>query len=934
MCEIIDEDALPQDRSFFAFTALLPEVPKADLEDKFNTCAENSTVSFCGRFSNGQRSVLFTLQRVPQSGSIFFELQSDSGDKERESAERLRSQQQVIESLLLLSFQKISLREQLSLALSEILAIPWLPLTAKGAVFLKENGEEKLSLTAQQNMPHEVQELCREVEFGQCLCGRAAQEKKFIFASELTQELRIRFENMENHSHYVVPILLEEELLGVLLLYAEAGYESNEDEKSFLVALANSLAHLIDRRLSEQRLAKSEADLARAQKIAHLGHWEWDIVKGTLHWSDEIFDIFGLPHDPGGVTYENFLHGVHPDDQERVQEAVKQALDKNEDYSINHRVIRPSGEIRVVHEEGELRSGSDGAPLWMFGTIQDITQLKQTEEQLLLAGQVFDSSIEGISITDADGVIRMINPAFSHITGYSAEEAIGHKPSILKSDRHESEFYETMWGELLEKGRWQGEIWNRRKSGEVYPEWLTITAIKDERGEVFNYVAVFHDMSEIRSYEEQLHFQAYHDALTGLPNRTLMLDRLQVAVSHSQRSAERVAVLVVDLDNFKHINDSFGHTIGDVMLQQVGERIKKCVAEDVTVARLGGDDFAVLFEELVDEKEAVLLAEKVIEAFSAPFNLAVYESFITVSVGVTFFPEDGKEPDTLLKNAELAMYRAKEEGKNKYQLFTKTMNAQVVHRLSLENSLRKALEREEFLVYYQPKVGLGDGGIIGTEALIRWQSRTGRLVSPLEFIPLAEETGLIVPLGAWVLEESCRQAKKWLATKEIVVSVNLSPGQFRQKQLLSTIESVLNRTGLPPANLELEITEGVVMANEEAALSLLHSLKEIGVKLALDDFGTGYSSLHYLRKLPFDTLKIDRSFVRDIPEDADSIAIVSTILSLAHHMELNVVAEGVENEAQLTFLRNHDCQEMQGYFYSPPVPEAEFFKLLQEDKRI
>ncbi|MHB8989405.1 MAG: EAL domain-containing protein [Desulfobulbia bacterium] len=851
----------------------------------------------------------------------------------QDNLQQLRRQQEIVENLLRISFNDTSLAAQLSTALDLIVEIPWLPLTAKGGIFLADATKPKsLTLFVHKNMAPSLLQHCGSIAFGECLCGKAAEEQRFIFAPHLPKEEVFRYAGMEDQSHYIVPIVRENHLLGVLMLYAEAGYAGGENERKFLETVANTLALLIERQQGADRLLASEANLAKAQQIAQLGYWDWHINDNLLFWSEEVYRIFGLPPEETQPLYEKFLSQVHPDDLRKVQEAVQVSLANKTPYSINHRIIREDGALREVHEEGEVEYDAHGGPLRMFGIIQDITELKKTEKQMTLAAKVFDSSIEGITITDAQGIIQTVNRAFSHITGYSPEEAVGRTPSILKSDRHDPEFYRVMWSTLLAEGKWEGEIWNRRKNGEVYPERLTITAITDEYGQVSHHVAVFHDMSEIRSYEEQLHFHAYHDALTGLPNRLLMLDRFSVALAQAQRVHKQVAVLVLDLDNFKHINDSLGHNIGDVLLQQVAQRLKEGIGGEHTVGRLGGDDFAILIEQCEDEQDAVRMAEKTIGLFAKPFNLAIYETFVTVTIGITFFPADGNDADTLLKNAELAMYRAKEEGKNKYQLFTSAMNAKVVHRLSLENSLRKALERNEFLVYYQPKVATATGRIVGMEALVRWQSKDGRLISPLDFIPLAEETGLVIPLGEYVLRQACRDTKHWLEkNKALVVSVNLSPRQFMQENLVQTITNILLETGLPPSRLELEVTEGAVMFNEQAALATLFELKEAGIRLALDDFGTGYSSLHFLRKLPLNTLKIDRSFIKELPAEPNSAAIASTIIALAQALHFDVVAEGVENAAQLDFLGRLNCTEIQGYLFSPPVTGPAFAELLNKD---
>ncbi len=849
-----------------------------------------------------------------------------------EELQRRRQQENIIEQLLRVGFQDFSLESQLSAALDAIVSLPWLHFLPRGGIFLVSKTEpETLELCVQKNMAESLLKHCRKIHFGECLCGKAARDRETICTPTLPREDQHRYECSEELSHYLVPIIHLEKLFGVLMLYGDTGHTCDELQRSFLQTVADTLALLIMRQETEDRLRRSEASLLKAQQIAGLGYWEWQVVEDRLSWSEGAYRLFAwVPgHEPS--SYAAFLESVYPEDRQRFQGAVDHALMTKCGLNFQHRLIHQDGTLQEVHEEGELECDAGGVPVRMFGTVQDITLRKHSEKQLVLATRVFESSIEGIIIADADGVIQSVNKAFTQITGYSQEEVIGTKPSILKSDRHDPAFYQAMWSLLLETGKWEGEIWNRRKNGEVYPEYLTITAVVDEYDQLSHYVAVFHDLSDIHGYKEQIHFHAYHDALTSLPNRLLLLDRLKVAMRHAQRLTKYAAVLCLDLDNFKHVNDCLGHMAGDILLQQVAERLKLCVAADSTVARLGGDDFAIIVEQCDDIKDVVLIAEKILEQFVTPFNLTSYETFITVSIGITCFPNDGSDAEILLKNAELAMYRAKNEGKNKYQLFAKTMNARLIHRLSLENNLRKAVDRNEFLVYYQPKVSASSGEIVGVEALVRWQKRDGQLISPLDFIPLAEETGLIVPIGAFVLRQACLDTGKWLKlNKKLSVSVNLSARQFMQEGLVSEIGRILDETGFPASNLELEVTESVVMGNEQAAIEQLQELKGLGLHLGLDDFGTGYSSLQYLRKMPIDTLKIDRSFIKDLPDNAESSAIAIAIISLSQALKLELVVEGVENHAQLQFLCQQDCQEIQiqGYLFSPPVPAAAFSDLL------
>ena len=568
----------------------------------------------------------------------------------------------------------------------------------------------------------------------------------------------------------------------------------------------------------------------------------------------------------------------------------------------------------------------------------EIEERVQYEKQMILATAVFEHTIEGIVITDSKGDIEKVNNAFTTITGFKPEEAIGKNPRILKSDRHDPAFYKAMWDSLLARGTWEGEIWNRRKNGETYPEWLSINAVKDSDGNTIHYVSLFRDLTMIKHHEEKLKYQANYDALTGLPNRQLINDRLKMAIAHSHRNGLPLGVLFVDLDDFKNINDSLGHYYGDLLLQEVARRLTKCCREEDSVARLGGDEFLLMAQSLrTEEPAAVRLAERIIESLKQPFLLKDKQVYVNASIGITIFPNDGNDVETLQKNADVAMYRAKSQGKNQFSLFTEELNHEVLRRIDLGNDLREALSREEFMVYYQPKVDLQTGVVSGMEALVRWNRLKKEMVSPIEFISLAEDLGVIYSLGQWVLSTACRQAREYsiACQRDFFVAVNLSVKQFCQDNLVEMIKETLYETGLSPNLLTLEITENIVITDIEATIEILNRLKELGVQVSIDDFGTGYSSLSYLKKLPLSELKIDKSFIDDTPDDAEASAIVKTVLSLARSLNLKTVAEGVETKEQLAFLRNEGCDQMQGYLFSKPLPASEMAALLMriEDNR-
>ncbi|MDN6856769.1 EAL domain-containing protein [Pseudomonas sp. CAN2814] len=562
----------------------------------------------------------------------------------------------------------------------------------------------------------------------------------------------------------------------------------------------------------------------------------------------------------------------------------------------------------------------------MLTIARDITERQQMQEKLHLAATVFESTAEGVMITDARQQIVAVNRAFSEITGYSEQEALGSSPRLLASGQHDSSFYVALWHQLNDEGHWQGEIWNRRKNHELYPEWLTISAVRNAVGELTHYVGVFADISTLKYAQAKLDYQAHHDPLTGLPNRLLFESRLNASLKEAQEDNHQGAVLFLDLDRFKHINDSLGHPVGDLLLKSIATRLREQLRDVDTVARQGGDEFIILLPGLHHALDAEHVANKLLQCFDKPFIAGEQEFFVSASIGICLYPGDGGDVATLVKNADAAMYRAKAQGRNRVEFYTRELTFQATERMALEHELRRALESDQLQLYYQPKLSLSSGQLVGAEALIRWKHPQFGSISPDRFIPLAEENGLILPLGDWVLREACRQMSRWQDSHAAFgpLSVNLAGAQLRQTNLVERIRELLAHYDLQPSRLQLEITESFLMHQTEEALSILHSLKHLGVQLAIDDFGTGYSSLSYLKQLPLDTLKIDQSFVHGLPDDPHDAAIARAIIALGRSMNLTVIAEGVEHEAQERFLEAEGCDQIQGYALSAPLPADAF----------
>jgi diguanylate cyclase (GGDEF)-like protein/PAS domain S-box-containing protein len=611
---------------------------------------------------------------------------------------------------------------------------------------------------------------------------------------------------------------------------------------------------------------------------------------------------------------EDFARGIH---------AVHAVLAQGSDYREERQFRRSDGSLFWCMVSGRALDPArpEAGSIWVYA---DVSERRRADERLRLSATVLEHIADGVLVFAADGRIVAVNPAFTQITGYTEGESIGEQVSVLRGASQDPELHASVSRELGANGYWRGEMWNRRKNGEAYLEWVTISVVRDDAGEVNHYVCVFSDITKVKESQDQLDHLAHHDPLTGLPNRLLFHDRLRHAMVRAVRAGAEIAVMFIDLDRFKTVNDTLGHHVGDQLLQQVASSLSSCLREGDTLARLGGDEFIVMLENVDGEGGARQVAEKLMQVFERPVLVSDYELFVTGSVGISLFPRDATDLNVLIRNADVAMYQAKARGRNGYQLYLPSMDGEGVERLRLEALLRRAIEKNEMRLAYQPQVEIDGGGLIGVEALVRWHNPELGVVSPARFIALAEDIGFIAQLGAWVLEEACRQMVHWEAAGLAVpkVAVNLSGRQFDRGSIAPQVARVLDDTGLAAGRLQLEVTESVIM-NTGDALQYINDLHAVGVELAIDDFGTGYSSLAYLKQLPVQTLKIDRSFIKDISTDVNDEAIAIAIIQLGKSMNLSVIAEGVETPEQAEFLLRHGCNRAQGYLFGRPLSPDE-----------
>lgn len=696
----------------------------------------------------------------------------------------------------------------------------------------------------------------------------------------------------------------------------------------YLLVFQKMQRDLLAHKRAAEDLHRSEEQFRRLSQISPVGIFHADAHGACTYVNERWCEITGLSLEAS--LGDGWMRALHPADRERTLARWHEAMSARQSVHMEWRMQKPDGTVYWALGGATTELDSQGKVLGFIGIVNDITERKQIEEELRIAAIAFESQ-EGMVVTDTDGTILRVNQAFTELTGYSAEEAIGQTPKLLRSGRHDAAFYQKLWDTLKSQRYWQGEIWNRRKNGKVYAEWLTISAVTSPDGQTTHYVGTFSEITQNSEAEAEIHRLAYYDALTQLPNRRLLQDRLGQALLVAHRNGRCGAILFLDLDNFKILNDTRGHEIGDMLLLEVAQRLHACVRGSDTVARLGGDEFVVLLEDLsksVTEAsaQAKLLGDKLLESIAQPYRLKGIEYHCTGSIGVSLFCDTDVTVDELLKRADLAMYQAKNVGRNVLCFFDPEMQRVLDRDSALANDLRQACARQELRLFYQPQIDSAHG-VVGAEALLRWQHPERGLVMPGDFITLAEETGLIQPIGRWVIETACAQIKAWesgAATRDLQLAINVSARQFRQPDFVAQVQQVLNRTGANPARLEIELTESVVLENVSDAIAKMQALKAIGISLSMDDFGTGYSSLSYLKQLPLDQLKIDRSFITHLASDSSDAAIIKAIITLGQAFGMGVIAEGVETEAQRDFLLQNGCHTFQGYLFGRPVAPDEF----------
>lgn len=695
------------------------------------------------------------------------------------------------------------------------------------------------------------------------------------------------------------------------------------------------LATHYHKKQSNQQRSDAQVSLERLQTALEASQealWDW-----SLNSNEDVF--FSAPYCKNlGYTQQEFGHNQQawqsrllPEEREQIYRKVMRFIDEGDGhYDATYRMLHRDNSYRWIRSRGALIKNAQGQPIRFIGIARDITDQRATAESLKQAIAVFESTHEGVLITDHNNTIVHINPAFSHITGYSADEVIGQTPSMFKSGRHSPEFYQAMWKTLSNTGQWSGEIWNRRKSGEVLPQYQTIRLIRDENGFISHNVAIFSDISILKDSQSELNYLSLYDPLTGLANRSQLYERLKNSLLLASEQHKNRAFFLIDLDHFKNINESLGHSLGDQLLQAVAKRLSKNIYNQSTLARMGGDEFVIICQATSTPAEAAALAQHIIKTSKEPFLIDGNELFISISIGICLFPEAGQCVEEIMRNADSALSKAKASGRDTFAFYSSEMTEQAFQRIRIASELHHALEHDGLQVYYQPIYAMQPHRLAGCEALVRWHHPERGLISPNEFIPIAEENGLISAIDHWILRQACAQMQKWLAAGAALdfVAVNISSRSLSNNALAKQVAQALAETQLDPQHLELEVTESATMEDPVRADAILRQLHGLGIRLAIDDFGTGYSSLARLKSLPVDKLKIDQGFISNLPDNVEDKAIVRAILALGASIGLEVQAEGIETAAQVQFLQQLNCPLGQGYLFGRPMPAEHFSHLL------
>ena len=680
-------------------------------------------------------------------------------------------------------------------------------------------------------------------------------------------------------------------------------------------------------------LIEREAMLNQAQSVAKVGCWKWNLISDRVQLSEEAKRIYGIRLKENDFSNEVLSRKVPSKEKEMIANAINEAMFYKKQYHVQHHIITEEEGIKVVEQYGDLSIDDLGVVTSMLGVVKDITEETKSKYEIKLARNVFNHSAEAIIVSDPEKRILKVNPVLEMICGYSKNELQGQQTEILFcSKRHTDEFFKEITRELIHTGLWHGELWCKRKNGDIYPTEQTISVVRDDNDAVIQFIYLLKDITEAKKQREYIQNLAHYDQLTGLPNRVLFMDRIKQAIIRSKRNKCIFALLFIDLDRFKYVNDTLGHDAGDELLTVVSKRLKETVREQDTVARIGGDEFTVILEEIAKQEDSVTVSEKIIKNICYPIDIKGKEVVVGASIGIATYPDHATDENKVIKFADIAMYRAKESGRNQAKMYDETMSSATAKKFQLEMLLRNAIDKEQLELYFQPQINLKTRKVTGCEALVRWNHPEQGIVGPVEFVPLAEDTGLIIPLGQWVLRKSLELYSRWTIEgfEDLTISVNVSRKQLAEEGFLIFIKEALDDYKIAPTMLELEITESAVMDNPSQVIALLNAIRELGVNLSLDDFGTGYSSLSYLKKLPVNKVKIDRSFVKDVNIDKDDEEIVKAIIAMSSSLGLKVIAEGAESKEHIDFIKLTDCEDVQGFYFSRPLPAKDFVEFVCE----